>query len=418
MRVGMFLGGILLAFAVAFYLWTIQIRSHHGYSTDFAQFHASAENLSAGKDVYTPLPWERYGPLPENFDIERPHKHPNLNPPFQSILFLPFATLSFEDAFRVWSILSITFGACAAAIVARQLDTPAPHGRVVIALVLLSFLYFPSWLNVFLGQLGHLLFLLGAIAWTSARSGRDALAGVALGVSLAIKPFTGLFIILFLLSRRWRLLFWYIFTFAVCVTLSLAFVGLDAHLRYVALLSEVTWFAATWNASILGFASRIFGGAGNQPLIDAPEARTAVLLIAAVLAVAVLARLARRRRALPGSDDFDIAFATVIPLMLLLSPLGWLYYFPYLTISFVILFRVSKTTARRWTYLTSAAVAWLLGTLPHFQTRSEKVSDPALIFTYPAFYCLALVILVLTLIALAAARDRQRTLEPGPDKPP
>jgi Glycosyltransferase family 87 len=411
-------GGTALLLLSAFYLWTIDFRSRQAYSTDFAQFHASAQNLAAGGDIYAPVPWDRYGPLPGNFESDREYKHPNLNPPFQSLLLLPLGFFSFATAFRVWTLLSLLFGACGALIVARQIDAAEFRRSGGLALMVMLFLYFPSWLDIALGQFGHLLFLLAAVAWTAARSGRDAVAGLALGLSLAIKPFTGLFLILFLLLRRWRLLSWYLATFVACGAFGLTAAGFDAHIRYLRLLSDVDWYAATWNASILGFASRIFGGAGNEALIDVPMAATSIHMVAAVLGLSVLVWLARRHRIAPDGARFDLAFAAVLPLMLLLSPLGWLYYFPYLLIPLAVVVLHSNSLARRWAYLAPAAVAWLLSTLPHLQTRSEKVADPALIFTYPTFYSLSLLILVATLVALAVALEPQPAPEQGADAAP
>ncbi|MDP6705601.1 MAG: glycosyltransferase family 87 protein [Alphaproteobacteria bacterium] len=403
-RIGLCLG--LMLVVLAFYGWTVQVRTEQAYSTDFVQFHFSSRFFLEGRDIYTPVPWAELGPLPDGFDLARKHKHPNLNPPFQTLLFLPFAWLSFEAAYRLWSLASLAFLGLGAVIVAR-LGTGRPTLRAsFLGLLLLA--YFPSWIGIVLGQLGHFLFLLACIAWASARTGRDRLAGLALGLSLAVKPFTGLFLILFLLQRRWRLLTWYLASFSGATIVAVVVFGPRAHLRYLEILQDVTWTAASWNASILGFATRVFGGSGNAALVEAPYVAGLIHLLAAVLGLAALYAITRTHRVTDARRRLDLGFALALPLMLLLSPLGWIYYFPYLLIPLVVVFEASNDRAARGRYRGGAVLAWLLGTVPHALVRSEKVADPALIFTYPAFYCLSLVLFAALLLSLGRPVSRRR----------
>ncbi len=203
-------------------------------------------------------------------------RHPNLNPPFQILLFSPFGLFDYQTAFWIWFGLSLILGVASIyVVVSTSCPNENPRARLspekVTLFSLPFFFYFPSFLNIAMGQLAFLLFFLLSLAWVFSRSGKDAYAGFALGVALSLKLFVGIFLLFFLVLRRWRLLGWMIGTSLGCSLLALAALGIDSYQQYRGVLSNITWFAGSWNGSFMGFFTRLFGGADGASLLEMPR---------------------------------------------------------------------------------------------------------------------------------------------------
>jgi hypothetical protein len=246
------------------------------------------------------------------------------------------------------------------------------------------FAYFPTWASVVYGQFGLLLFVLLALSWYGARSGRDGLAGVSLGLALSLKPFAAIFVLLFVLRRRWRLLGWTVGTSTACAVVGLAAFGWEPYRHYLSELGGTNWYAASWNASFLGFFSRIFGGSRNVPLVEAPLVAQALTSAGSLALLGVVAWMSNPLSTAVSERRFDFAFALTVLAMLLVSPLGWMYYFPSLAIPALVLWRAGAGRA--------CAVAWLLSTVPHLLVPSARFNDPLAWFTWAGCYFYALLL--------------------------
>lgn len=390
---------VALFATVAFYGWTIHVKSQQTWSSDFMIFYVDAKYFLAGKDMYAPIPFGILGPTPTGFAPHDPFMHPNLNLPFQVIFFLPLTLFDFTTAFWIWSMLSILLGAGAVLLLVRAHCPERQRWRYALLLCTLLFLYFPTWANIVLGQFGLVLLFLLTVAWLAIRQNSEPLTGIVLGLCLALKPFTGLFLLLFLLLRRWRLVAWYLACFAALTLLALLFIGIGPHLTYLGILRKVTWYASSWNASLIGVLTRLFGGSENIPLIEIPRLAFILGYLAIPAGIAGLYWSLSAIRDQPLLQ-MKLGFAAMPAMMLLLSPLGWIYYFPCLLLSLVIMFETALQLGRTTQIGLLAAVAWLLSTIPHFLIPSEEMSDPVLIFTYPMAYFLSLALFLGALAAL------------------
>lgn len=397
----------LLAIVGALYAWAIWVKLESPHKTDFARLHLSAQHLLAGEDIYRPVPWSSFGGPAVDPVSGRLSAHANLNPPVQTVLFAPLALLALPVAYIVWSVLSLASLALSAAILARCYGDRHASGLRYLLFTLLLLAYFPSWIAVALGQVSHFLLLLLLAAWIWGRDRRECPAGLAMGVAIALKPFTGLFLVLFLFLGRWRLSLWTIGTSAAAALLALAVVGPQAYVRYLEVLGEIDWYGASWNASIMGIATRIFGGSLSAPLIDAPQVAPWLQFAAFTLVLAALLWLARARQAVTPAQRFDMGCAVVLPTMLLLSPLGWLYYFPFLVVPLLTLFELSRNRPWRRHYRVLGVGAWLMSTVPNFLVPPAEMGEIGRIFGYPLFLSGALLLFTATLLAMF------RLLEPS-----
>jgi hypothetical protein len=84
--------------------------------------------------------------------------------------------------------------------------------------------------------------------------------------------------------------------------------------------------------------------------------------------------------------------------MLLISPLGWLYYFPFLLIPLAVIWRVARNLRAGLWFQLMVILAWLMSTTPKLMVQKEALGgDPALILGWAGVYFYALVLLAVIL---------------------
>jgi arabinofuranan 3-O-arabinosyltransferase len=186
-------------------LWPIAIMSiihrsyvltSNGYITDdWAPVYRAARNFRAGADIYN-----------ENFDQVDPHY---LYPPGGTLLMAPFGYIDSEFAARNWFILLNTLAIIGAAVLLVRLFR-FPLSSVALPALLAAIFVTESVTNtlVFTNVNGIiLLFEVLFFRWLlDGRMSREWLAGIAIGLSLVVKPVLAVLLLLPLLNRQWRTL--------------------------------------------------------------------------------------------------------------------------------------------------------------------------------------------------------------------
>ena len=210
--------------------------------------------------------------------------HPNLNSPFHTLCISLFGLLDFQTAFMIWSVFSLGCGLSAIALFYNKIITNDMNLVYLMNIWIITLLYFPTLINFALGQFSFILLLLIAVAWKTSKMGNDVTAGIIFGLALALKLFFGIFIVLFIFYRRWRLICCILCTFIMCNILSIAIFTLPTFKNFLSLLQNMPWYGGSWNASFMGFFTRIFGGSMNIPLVNLPWlARTLSLVLSLAL---------------------------------------------------------------------------------------------------------------------------------------
>jgi len=184
-------------------LWPIAIMSiihrsyvltSNGYITDdWAPVYRAARNFRAGVDIYN-----------EHFDQVDPHY---LYPPGGTLLMAPFGYIDSEFAARNWFILLNTLAIIGAACLLVRLfkfpltsvALPALLTAMFVTESVTNTLVFTNINGVIL--LAEVLFLRWLL---DGRENRQWLAGLAIGLSLVVKPVLGVLLLLPLLNRQWR----------------------------------------------------------------------------------------------------------------------------------------------------------------------------------------------------------------------
>ncbi len=335
-------------------------KAQHPYSADFVTFYVSGLKLFGGQDVYGSAPFDVLGPLPD--DVKTPDRdmRPNLNPPFTVLLLSPLSRLPYAAAYLAWTAISLACMAAGGWLLAGAYAKQERRFAWSLGFLVLLAAYAPTWTSLSLGQTALPVLLLLVAGWRAARDGKEAAAGAILGGALALKPFTGLLLVWFLARRQWRLLAWYGGSFAACNLVALAFMDPEVFPRYLAILRTVSWHGMEMNASLFGLLGRLDGRVNH---LSEPETGQIALLIgyaASVLLAGLLILLARRLPPSFSRTGTDLGYGLCLVLMLLISPLGWIYYFPILLISVLVVFDLSRASPRPWAHRIAAATAWIV----------------------------------------------------------
>ena len=315
-------------------------------SPDFTMFIISARLLRQGLDPYRELLALHGG---------------NTNPPATLFAMVPLTFLTDRLAFAAWT----TVGALALLFslykTARALNLRFEH------LLLIAAGLQGVSASLRFGQVTLLLLPFMTLAWLADREGRNTSAGGWLGALIYVKPFVGVYALYMLWRREWQTLRPMIAVYAV-----LSAIGLLAGFRVT--LSWIETFGAIGektshvvNASWPALVARVFTVDLSQPepaytpFMVAPTLASA-LSLGGVIAIAIVSGWAIHR-----SRNRDVHWAILAAAMLLMSPLGWMYYIPLLIPTFAAVFhrcgtscavfiaaRCSGCRAVSWREITSA----------------------------------------------------------------
>lgn len=382
---------VLLLVLLGGYLLLLSSVARLSIVWDFTIYYGSARHFWEGESLYAEVPVDAFGIPPEDLALARDTLHANLSPPPAMLLMAPLGLWAYPTAYVIWSIVSILCGL--AAILCLGFALEPEEGRITrtIVLAILLFAYFPTFANVQLGQVALVLLLLLSIVWVAARKGRDAVAGIALGLALTLKLFAALLVLYFLVRRRWKLVAWSAATLLLTTVAGLLVFGPASFRQYLRALETVTWYASNWNASLVGFFTRILGGSENVPFLDMPALAYALSYGLSLLGIVALVWLAwpRDGELLPAISD--VGFGLALALMILVSPLGWVYYLLLMLIAMVGAWRVSGP------YKWALVGAWILSTVPIPVLQAVEVNDPLSWVTWASVYFYAALVFTVAL---------------------
>jgi len=396
---------VIFSLIITVYLSAINPLSRFPQSTDFFKFYSSAKLFWSGENIYKLIPLA----TPLTVLIEsatNSHKitnlHPNLNSPFHTLCISLFGLLDFHTAFMLWSIFSLCCGLAAIALFYKKIINSDVNLIYLLNIWIIILLYFPTWINFRLGQFALVLLFLIAIAWKTSKDGNDVSAGIILGLATALKLYFGIFIILFILYRRWRLIFCLFGTFLICNILSVVVFTLPTYKNFLSLLQNMPWYAGSWNASFMGFFTRMFGGSLNTPLANLPWLARTLSLVLSLALLGWIIRLAQPFSHRLTSDRFDLVFSLALVAMLLISPYGWLYYFPILIFPMMVAWRTVEKYHLGNIYKIIIGFSWALTTIPTSLIWAEDVrmNQPVIWFTSAGIYFYALLIITGIFIGL------------------
>lgn len=310
---------------------------------DFNTLIASPISYTEGGDLYRPYV---YMPIMGHIVFTQPVGRAdhskltnNLNAPAVNFLLLPFSQLGMRPAY--YSLCAVQLGLSLLVLWRILLRVMSPTAMPLATATLLLCAYFPISANMLLGQIGLFLFILLGGFWLFLQDGKERLAGVLLGLALVMKIFVGLVFVWLLLRRRWQILLWGALVWASVMLAGLLVFGVQNHLDWLTVLKNVTWGTQSWNGALHATLGRYLGGSITASPLDWPWLRWAIRSLALIGAAAALIWLSRQADKLGAGRCLNLGLALTLPLMLFLTPLGWIYYFPVLFISCTVFWRES-----------------------------------------------------------------------------
>lgn len=343
-------GIILLAIIIILnFVYPLTLGKTNILYSDFGKFYHSQQMFIQGKNIYTPIYFVK-GKL--NTSIAKPTKSThskvfklgsNLNPPFFTLISFPLAYLSYPHALLLWTFLSLLAGALGILLLQQKLDQQTFSTSCAVLLLIALFSYFPSFITLQFGQVSLLLLPLLVLAWRAARDKKTIRAAIFLGIATSLKPFIGLFLFYFLMRKEWRGLCAFFATLLSCALIAALFLGLNSYADYFHACQQIKWAASSWNVSIYGFLLRLCGGVeSNVAVLPVPGLISYVYPFLAGIFFLAIIQFLRPAVVIPAEKKVDLDFSVIILGMLLLSPLGWIYYFPLLSIPILILWQFSR----------------------------------------------------------------------------
>ena len=262
---------------------------------DFHSFWMSAEAALSGENIY-----------------DTGARLVNLNPPFWTLVVLPFGFMEALDAYRLFVLVMVFTMLFSLAWMAGELRLRAGWAVVAAGVVLLSS---PMLATLALGQMYPVLALGLVAAWAADRRGRYLSSGLVLGLVMALKPSLAPLILWPAVRRRWEAVGAGILSGAAATLAGSLVLGSDATLRYAQVVLEERIDGFWDNASLAGTAMRTF----TETRFAEPLAVWPWMVPAAyVLGVTLIILTAIKTR--KGSEAGLWALAAA---SLLASPIAW-----------------------------------------------------------------------------------------------
>lgn len=403
---------LLLTLLSASYSVAIQFGKSSILSVDYGKFYQSTRFIVEGKNAYTPIFYTHQSEVDGIKKIKTGRLPGNLNPPFFNLLISPLAYMNYASSWFLWSVLSIGCGLLSIFLVHKKiLQYELSNKNLFMILSIVFFMYYPTFATIQFGQITLFLLPLVVGAWLAAREKRLFLTAVLLGITASIKPFFGIFFIYFLVRREWRALFLFIVVGLIGLLVSLLLLGKQTFLSYFLVLHQIKWVSSSWNASIFGFLMRLFGSTqeANVALIPMVGLIDKLYLPLYGLFCLLLIKFLLPKVTISTTQKCDLDFSVTLIVMLLLSPLGWIYYFPLLIVPFITLWQFVKNNNYPIGLFLLFILIVMLSGLPEnlIATNEIKPENVVAIFFWSSLYPIALLLLLGNLFFLRTRLAQQ-----------
>lgn len=325
-------------------------------------------------------------------------------PPFAAASFIPVAALPAMAASLLWVLGSLAATAYVCVIIFRLSEVTPTPARVML-MVVVALLLEPVRHTFALGQVN--LLLMALVFWDMWRLKRGDRAGVGIGVAAAVKLTPALFVVVLLLSRRFRDAAVATGTFLVCTSLGFVVAPAASAEYWAHLFYDTNRVGAPYisNQSPFGAAARLLDG----------KQHVGPWYLAVPIAVCLLGMFVARRYA--RHDDWLGAAGVTGATMLLVSPISWTHHWVWLLPGIAVV-------ARRRTRWRRAGLIFIGGTLvtaplwwtPHHGGPREYGLHGAMSLVANSYLIVG--VLVLCYLALDAARGTDRADALAPVNPP
>lgn len=310
-------------------LWTQLAYIRDGYF-DFVLYHSAARIIAdgRGRELYDLKVQKNYqeGPPGRASKPALPFNHL----PYELVILLPLAQLSFPVADLVWAAMNLL-------LLFLILIRLAPFVTTIpwYVTTLMFFALFPTWSTFKMGQDSMITTYLLTETFISLKLRRNILAGCVLALGLYKPQFVLPLTAILLCRRRWRAVAGFLVTAILLMGASLAFVGWQGMTGLLALWLPMTERGnVVWPELMLNLRGLFY------LLLDVVHMTSLTNLLTLIFSVLVFVLTLNywRRSTDEMEDDFDLKFALAIVMTVLVS--FHLYYYDgtILAIALVLVF--------------------------------------------------------------------------------
>ena len=316
----------LLIYSLLFYFLI-----HGQLRMDFTSFYSSALAYKQNTNPYLSLVADYYA-----IPIKLPA---NLNPPFFLQLIQPLAQFNFPVASVLWFICSFVLGAIGALISFKLSCSEHLFQKNRLIFLFIYLAMYSTLVNAGIGQIGGILLFFIMNGYYFYQQKYDYWAGIFWGTIIALKLFPGLLFLFVLSQKRYKVLIIMLITSLFTFFLPVLIQGPEIYSLYFNMLPRILWFGDNWNASVYGVLFRLF--------IDIKNTHNLVLIKITYLCIFVILSLWYMRMIIVFQKTTLInnqrsdhrSFCLTLVMMLLISPMGWLYYFSLLLMPLTIIWQ-------------------------------------------------------------------------------
>jgi hypothetical protein len=314
---------------------------------DFAVYYLTAQALRQGTDIYT-LTGADFTQLAATYHVAN-FTAPYLYPPLTAGVVVGLAGLPYAAAYSIWNLLSVAAvigsGLALSRFISKRWIDP------VVFLILL--LWFPIYTTLYAGQINNFI-LLGIVlylAWSARRTFYPS--GLALALSLLIKPLAAPLILHLAWRRDWRRVWAVSVGLLVAVFITFLVAGLPSLMEYARLGSSTLDIGNPLAAypprqSVFGFFGRAFTVQPYSfPLIDHPGLGLILALIISAALIGGAAFLTWPRRHLLR-DTFALETGLVLVTANLVLPVMWYHHLAVVVVAVILAWHGASRGLRIW----------------------------------------------------------------------
>lgn len=374
---------LLIAIVLLYSTGLHQLSTLH-LGNDFKNMYTTANYFHHHQSIYTPNTHPHAAPKAKLISI-------SLNNPVFYLFFLPFAFLPYIASFISWTLLSLGGYLTSIFIIINHLKLATLTNNKLL-LTLLALLFFPCFLNTMLGQVACIMTLPITLAWLAYKNQRYHLSAIIFGLLTAIKWPLGLLIFLFMAKKHFQACIFYIISFLIITGISIIIIGPDNYHAYFKVIEHITWYASNWNGSILGFFSRIFGTHGMKfnPIFHILWLTKAIWYLGSAALFFLLYKC--------RNINDDKYFSLLLICLLLITPLGWVYYYTWLLVPILILTNKALENSGNYPLFYTLLCFFIFSGNPAIQFNLHVIGWPQILLFYAtSFYALIFLLLSLYL---------------------
>lgn len=313
---------------------------------DFAQYYVASRLILDGESLIIYDKGDAYQNKAKEYGVQSVKVGPiknfvmtNTYPPFVSFFMIPFSVFSYDHSRYLFFFVSILCNICAIPLLFSNRSKDRRKELILIGL-LITFIFYPIYYSLNMGQINSILFLFCALALFFIRRQRLWLAGLFIALASLIKIFPLVLIPFFILKRQYKIIGTTIVSMVLLVGLSMVVLDLKLYTFFFeeVLPGSVLSGAFYRNQGFVAFFSRLFT---QNPYVESighyPNTALFLALAASIIAMSV-ALLCTRGSRDSGTFRYDVEYGLYFVVIILVLGKSWEHGATFLLFSYLFLF--------------------------------------------------------------------------------